>query len=68
MRLMAEANRIGGASAEGDVGGNERSEWHREFGKWGRFRTCDGKRGDGKKGRGDNANVRIRCAIRTSRP
>ena len=33
MRLKAEANWIGRASAEGDVGRNERSEWHRLFGK-----------------------------------
>lgn len=60
MRLKAEANWIGRASAEGDVGRNERSEWHRCLG-----RASGGKRGDGKKGRGDDANVRIRCAIRT---
>ncbi len=63
MRLKAEANWIGRASAEGDVGRNERSEWHRLFGKseWWQERGWQ-------EGRGDNANVRIRCAIRTSGP
>ncbi len=44
MRLKAEANWIGRASAEGDVGRNERSEWHRCLG-----RASGGKRGDGRK-------------------